>query len=286
MFTSLLICVTLSLDARPGIHIFFERARCSVEYFAPRNLGESMKSHITIFGLALLFLVTTTYAQQKPPAAAPAAPKPAAGTNALNLTATTANVSQAGGAVRINILRWSSDEDRNALATAMNPPPPAPAAEGRGGGGGGGAAAGRGGRGGGGGGGGRGGRGDAPAGPADPIALVTAALAKLPTVGYIWTTEVVGYSIKFAQRTASPDGGERFVLVTDRRLGAHTQSWTPTGSATPTNYEFTVLDVRLGPKGTGEARSSLTSKVILDETKTLALENYAAAPVILQNVKK
>jgi hypothetical protein len=250
---------------------------------------------MTKLWLALvLFCMTTTYAQQ------PSAPaqKQATGAGGLNLTATSANVSEAGSAVRINILRWSTDAERNSLAVALNPPPapPAPPADpaaaaggdrggGQQGGRGGAAAAGRGGRGGGGGG--RGGRGDAPAAPTDPISVLTTAIGKSPTVGYIWTNEVVGYSIKYAYRTSLPDGGERIILTTDRRLGAHTQAWKPTGTGTPTNYEFTLLEIRLNPKGTGEAKSSLTTKVILEnESKSIALENYAASPTILQNVKR
>ena len=40
-------------------------------------------------------------------------------------------------------------------------------------------------------------------------------------------------------------------------------------------------------KGSGEAKASLTSKVTLDSSvKTVALENYAGAPEIFQNVKR
>ncbi|PYS35521.1 MAG: hypothetical protein DMG14_26800 [Acidobacteria bacterium] len=133
----------------------------------------------------------------------------------------------------------------------------------------------------------RGGRGDtAPAKPADPISLLTAALSKAPTVGYLWTNEVVGYSIKYAYRTPLPNGGERIILATDRRLGAGTAGW-KVATGTPTDYEFTLIEMRMDAKGFGEGKASLTSKVILDnEGKTLALDNYAATPTIFQNVKR
>ena len=42
--------------------------------------------------------------------------------------------------------------------------------------------------------------------------------------------------------------------------------------------------MRLDAKGAGEGKTSLTTKVVADnEARTLALENYAAAPAILQN---
>ena len=199
-----------------------------------------------------------------------------------------------------------------ALNPALAPPPAAGARGGRGGGrggrgaqaaddvapdpalaevdaAGGGGAGGRGGRGGGRGG--RGGRsGDAaaaPAKPPDPIQILNTAIDKAPTVGYIWTNEVVGYSIKYAQRIASPDGSERIVLATDRRLGGVTNAWKPAGSATPTDYEFTVIELRINPKGVSEGKTTLTSKVAIDnDAKALVLENYAAVPVILGSVKK
>ncbi|MBI4473038.1 MAG: hypothetical protein HY646_10245 [Acidobacteria bacterium] len=248
------------------------------------------------FGISIVLCLTTIYARQR--ASAPSTAQTAA--TAVNFTAASANVSESGIAVRINILRWSTDQERNPLLAALNPPAPAPAAAGaaegdrgaaqrgdRGAaaqGGRDGAAGGRGGRGGGGG---RGGRGDAaPAGPVDPIVAFTDAIGKSSTVGYVWTNEVVGYSIKYAYRAPLLDGGERIILATDRRLGGSSTAWKPKASATLTDYEFTVIEMRLDSKGLGQAKTSLTTKVILDDdAKTVALDNYAAAPAMLQNVK-
>jgi hypothetical protein len=135
---------------------------------------------------------------------------------------------------------------------------------------------------------GRGGRGDAAtAKPPNPIAILTTALGKAPTVGYLWTNETVGYSIKYAYRTQSRDGSERIILVTDRRLGSATAGWKPTSTGTPTDYEFTLIEVRFDSKGTGEGKASLNNKIVLDnDAKTLALENYASTPTILQNVTR
>jgi hypothetical protein len=126
---------------------------------------------------------------------------------------------------------------------------------------------------------------------------LTAAIAKGPTLGYIWTNDVTGYSIKYAYHASLPGGGERIILATDRRLGAYTTGWkpaaaTPLGAeasaqAGPTDYEFTLVEIRLDSKGLGEGKTSLTTKVIVDnEARTVALDNYAATPAILQNVKR
>ena len=250
-------------------------------------------------GLALVVLVLSApVAAQKPAAGTPA------GTRQINLTAASANVSESGSPVRIRILRWSTDEERNPVVAALNPtsptaagPSPAAAgvstgasaavglspgagraqsaaAERRGG-------AGRGGRGGAG-----RGRGDASV-ALSPVAALTAAIGRAPTIGFIWTNDITGYSIKYAYHATLPDGGERIILATDRRLGAYTTAWKPPAATPVTDYEFTLFEIRLDSKGLGEGKASLTTKVILDsEAGTLALDGYAATPAILQNVKR
>ena len=207
-------------------------------------------------------------------------------TDAVVLTGTSTNVAEPGQPMRIRILRWSTESERAPVVNALNAPAATrgntdtgertggagrATAAGRG-------AAGRGGRAG-------RGRGDA-APPADPIANLTASIGRAPTVGYIWTNDVTGYAIKYAQRLPLADGGERIVLATDRRLGEHSVAWTPQVGPL-TDYEFTLLEIRLDSKGIGQAKTSLTSKVVVDnDAKALALDNYAAAPPILQKVKR
>jgi hypothetical protein len=236
---------------------------------------------------------------------------PAKGPVSLRFTATSENVSGAGEAIKINITNWSTDAERNQIVAAWSLTA-RPAAEARGGGGG------RGGRGGGGGGrGGRGGRGGAAAAdlPADPDAVdpdnpafrfgrggardrvdeapetpqasLAAALKKMQTVGILWTSETVGYSIKYAYRMQQPDGGERIILATDRRVGAWSNLWKPVGSASVTDYVFSVIELHLNPKGEGEGKTSLTGKVAVDnETKSVALEGYSTLPVVFKGVKR
>jgi hypothetical protein len=227
-----------------------------------------------IIELAIALCATPTHAQAE-----------------INLTATSANVSEPGSPVTIRILRWSTDEERTPVVAALNPaPPPATAspasaaaspsaapggaaAGARGG-------AGRGGRGA------RGGRGGVSA-PLSPIAALTAAIGRAPTLGYIWTNDVTGYSIKYAYHTSLPNGGERIVLATDRRLGAYSPAWKPATAAPLTDYEFTLIEIRMDAKGPGEGKTSLTTKVIVDnEARTIALDPDAATPVILKNVKR
>jgi hypothetical protein len=227
------------------------------------------------------------------------------------LTGTTTNVKDSGTTVTIRLFRWSTDEERTALIAAFTAPPtgrqggagrgaPAAAAQddqqdqdepsaaqGRGQGQAG-AGRGQGQRGQDPGGQGqapatgRGARGGAPASTAPT--LVMQALQKAPNLGYLWTSEPTGYSVKHAWRTPQPDGSQRVVIITEPRLGAYSPAWTMS-SGTPTDYGFTLLEFRLGAKA-ADGKSSLTSKVVVDpNTKQLTLEDFATVPVILTKVK-
>jgi hypothetical protein len=114
-----------------------------------------------------------------------------------------------------------------------------------------------------------------------------AALGEAPVVGYLWSSEAAGYALHYAVRLAEPDGGERIILITDRRLGAWNDLWKPVGTAAATNYPFSVIELHLNSKGEGEGKISLTGKMTVDSrAKTMALENYSALPVVLRNVRR
>src|SRR5205085_6620618 len=131
---------------------------------------------------------------------------------------------------------------------------------------------------------GRGGRGrgegGAPAAPPRPLASLAAAIEKTPTIGYLWMGDSnIGYSIHYAFHASMPDGGERIILATNRRLGEADGSWKPVAPATPSDYDFTLIELRLDPKGLGEGKASINTKVVADaDAKTIALDNFAASP--------
>jgi hypothetical protein len=109
----------------------------------------------------------------------------------------------------------------------------------------------------------------------------------VPTVGYLWSSEVAGYSLRYAAKLSAQDGGERILLITDRRLGANNDLWKPAAGSPATNYDFSVIELRLPAKGIGEGKTSLTGKLAVDgAAKVFALDNYAAAPVIFKTVTK
>ena len=190
-----------------------------------------------------------------------------AGDAALSLRATVTGAATAGS-LSITLSRWSTDTERVPLLAALSAPAPkpaplptaSPAAGGR--------AAGR-------------GRGEPPP-PPSPFARLSAAIKAAPTLGYIWTDGVTGYSIKYAWRSLAADEPARIVLVTDRRLNSHAPHWAP-ASAPASDADFTVIEMRLDAQGAGEGKTSLTTAVAIDPAaNTLALDGYATAPALLK----
>jgi hypothetical protein len=191
-----------------------------------------------------------------------------AGDAALSLRATVTGAATAG-ALTITLSRWSTDTERAPLLAALSAPAPKPAPlpaappaagdraaiRGRG-------------------------RGEPP--PPSPFARLSAAIKAAPTLGYIWTNGVTGYSIKYAWRSLAAEEQARIVLVTDRRLSSHAPHWAP-ASATASDADFTVIEMRLDAQGAGEGKTSLTTAVAIDTAaNTLALDGYAAAPALLK----
>ena len=217
---------------------------------------------------------------------APASP-PASGP-LVSFTATTAHVMGAPDSIRIDVMRWSTDQQRQQLMTAWemksaagggrgpatgratagiaddptlagNDAPAAPPVRTRV-------------------------RAGAPSTPEDSLAL---ALKQASTVGYLWSSEVAGYALRYAGKVSAPDGTERIILITDRRLGKINDKWRPDEAATSANYDFSVIELRVNAKGEGEGKISLTSKVAPDSmAKILTPENYASLPVVLTKVKQ
>jgi hypothetical protein len=199
-------------------------------------------------GAAVVVLLSTVVAGEAP---------------ALRLRA--AAIDATGARLTIEVLRWSTDGERAPVMAALSAPAPARAPA---------AAAPAGGRGG------RGGRGGAP--PPSPTARLEAAIRAAPTVGFIWGDGPTGYSIKYAWRAAASGGPDRLIIVTDRRFGPHVLAAPPAAAGAVADADVTVIEARLDGNGTGQAKTSLVSKVAIDATAgTLSLEDYGTAPAQL-----
>jgi hypothetical protein len=117
----------------------------------------------------------------------------------------------------------------------------------------------------------------------------TTPLGKLPTVGYVWPNgSPVGYSVKYAHREASPDGGERITLVTDRRLGSYDfKGWSVASPAVSNDHQYSVIELTLNGSGTGTGTMSLSGDVTLDEAAgTVALDAGGQVSMLLTDVKR
>jgi hypothetical protein len=109
------------------------------------------------------------------------------------------------------------------------------------------------------------------------------ALQDMPRMGYLRTPDSIGVDIHFARRLRGEDGGERVVLVTDRRIGF----WEAANRPRSIDYPFTVIELRLNNDGEGEGKISIATKIIADqENKIITLENYDAQPVMLTQVRR
>jgi hypothetical protein len=109
---------------------------------------------------------------------------------------------------------------------------------------------------------------------ADVIATLedASALAKLPTVGYVWPAgSPVGYTVKYAHRAMTDDGRERVTFITDRTLGGYDfKKWSVAAPAAQAS-SYSVLELYLeGAAGVGNL--SLAAAVVVDEaTSTVTL---------------
>lgn len=163
-------------------------------------------------------------------------------------TATTANMDPEGTDLRINVLRWSGDEDRQAVLAVLTDPENAASADG------------------------------------DLDALIE--LPTVGYVWP--DGSALGYSIKYARREAAADGGERLTFVTGRRLGRFAREpWAPAGTPDEALRPFTVIELRLDANGDGAGTLSPAADVAFDAANhTVALVDYDAAPTLLAEAKR
>jgi hypothetical protein len=102
-------------------------------------------------------------------------------------------------------------------------------------------------------------------------------------VGYFNTPGNLRWDLRFAWKTPQPDGGERVVLASDRRISFR-EAFRQTRSL---DYPFTVIELRLNKDGEGEGMMSLATKIIPDkEANTVTLENWGTQPVTLKLVRR
>jgi hypothetical protein len=109
------------------------------------------------------------------------------------------------------------------------------------------------------------------------------ALQDMPRMGHFGTVGNLSWDIHFTRRVPLADGGERIVLITDRRIGF----WEAANQPRSIDYPFTVVELRLNADGLGEGKMSVATKIIADkEHNIVTLENYDTQAVQLTNVRR
>jgi hypothetical protein len=105
-------------------------------------------------------------------------------------------------------------------------------------------------------------------------------LRDMREVGNIRTPDSLGYPLRYAHQTAAEEGGRRIVIATDRPIGF----WEAANRPRTFDYPFTVIQMQLGPDGTGDGRMSIATRIIAHDN-VIELENYASQPVMLKQVR-
>src|SRR5256885_3901513 len=88
-------------------------------------------------------------------------------------------------------------------------------------------------------------------------------------------------NFQFARQIVTP-AGRQVILASDERLGLGESQI----DARKEIYEFSLIDIRFGPDGTGVAKVAAAGDVVYNpETKILELKDYQTKPARLVNVK-
>ena len=109
------------------------------------------------------------------------------------------------------------------------------------------------------------------------------ALQDMPAMGHFGAPGNLSWDIHFARKMPLADGGERVVLITDRRINF----WEARNQPRSIDYPFTVIELHLNRDGEGEGKMSIATKAIYDKKENMiTLENFQTTPVQLTNVKR
>jgi len=118
--------------------------------------------------------------------------------------------------------------------------------------------------------------------PKDPTDKLLKALQKLPKVGFIRTTQSLGWDLHYARETPLDEGGRSIVLATDRPINF----WEARNQPRSIDYPFTILEMHLDKNDEGSGKILVGTKIYIDKKNNVVLENYAQQPVMFNEIKK
>jgi len=114
-----------------------------------------------------------------------------------------------------------------------------------------------------------------------PAKLLDALQDQKP-VGYFKLPNRLGYDLRFARQRPEPEGGRMIFLMTDRYIGA----WEAANRPRTIDYPFTLIQLQLDKDGNGVGKASVYTKITEEVDGTIALEDFADQPVMLNSVRK
>jgi hypothetical protein len=91
----------------------------------------------------------------------------------------------------------------------------------------------------------------------------------------------IGWDLRYTFRDPLPDGGQRFVIATDRYM----TMWELRNRPRTVDYPFTLIEIRFPKEGRGEGRMAVANQINFDKKKNvIELEQYSAGTVRLNDI--
>lgn len=105
-------------------------------------------------------------------------------------------------------------------------------------------------------------------------------LSDARSVGTIRTPDSLAYDLRYAHETIGEDGERQIVIATDRPISF----WEQVNNARTLDYPFTVIQMRIGPDGTGTGTLSYATR-IRAYGNVIELENFSTSPIMLTQIE-
>jgi hypothetical protein len=91
----------------------------------------------------------------------------------------------------------------------------------------------------------------------------------------------LGWNLRYTWHEPLAEGGQRFVIATDRYM----TMWEVANQPRTVDYPFTFIEIRFPKEGKGEGRMAVATKVMFDKRKNLIeLQQYSAGTVRLNEI--
>jgi hypothetical protein len=106
-------------------------------------------------------------------------------------------------------------------------------------------------------------------------------LTSMPRVGAIRSLNRLSWDLRYARQTPTEEGGRRILLATDRPVRFQEQRT----QGETLEYPFTIIQIELDKNGRGEGKIQLGTKLYIDKSNNVVLENYAQQPLFFNDIR-